>query len=187
MSAYRRQIPNALSASRVVLAAAFLLIYGSTSVAAFAAGVALAIAAVGTDVLDGILARRWQVTSEFGYFWDGLGDKAFYFAILLVIVGEDAAQAPLAWVLIVRELVLYALRALDRNRAKNLLRLRPLSRYHALFIRLYFLFFFVADGARLWGYAGSPPLYLGYAFGLLAVVSGYMTLVLQGRSIVSEN
>lgn len=187
MDSWWRQVPNALSLSRVVGAVAFLLTYTNADLKSYAIAVTIAIIAIITDFLDGYLARRWGVASEFGYFLDGLGDKTFYFAVLIVMTSEGASTNFLAWLLIAREVVLYALRALDRNRAKNLRRLRALSRYHALFIRLYFLCFLLRDGTKLMAYHTPVILHYGDVFGYIAVALGYISIVIQTRSIVRES
>ena len=72
MGPYREWTPNALSLSRVPAALAFLIIYSNGSPWKFTAAILLALFAFLTDVLDGWLSRRWNITSELGYFLDGI-------------------------------------------------------------------------------------------------------------------
>jgi phosphatidylglycerophosphate synthase len=137
MAAYRTWVPNALSISRVPAALAFLVVYSSSEKALYFSALGIAFVALMTDVIDGPLARRWCVTSEQGYFLDGLGDKAFYIGVLVTMIREQVTSSVLAWVLIAREVFLYALRTLDQSRAENLKSLRFYSKAYALFIRLY--------------------------------------------------
>lgn len=163
------------------------MVYSNKDSFRFALASAIAALAIATDVLDGFLARRWGLASEFGYFLDGLGDKTFYFAFLLIIVREGHSPALLAWILMVREIVLYALRALDINRADNLRRLRNLSRYHALFIRLFFFCILTVDGARFSGFDLQWIVPIGNALGVVAAVLGFLAIFRQTRSIVQES
>jgi CDP-diacylglycerol--glycerol-3-phosphate 3-phosphatidyltransferase len=78
---------------------------------AVAATAALAIAAL-TDLYDGMLARRWNVTSKFGALADPLMDKVFYlvvFPTLLWLLGRMPGEKIHALVMLVFT-VLYILR-----------------------------------------------------------------------------
>ncbi len=82
-SALRRGLPNALTVARLVVAAAFFatisltLRMGQHPDRAFWGNIATAlfIVAAATDFLDGYLARRWQVVSDFGRIMDPFVDK----------------------------------------------------------------------------------------------------------------
>jgi phosphatidylglycerophosphate synthase len=77
-----RSIVNSLSLSRIGLALLFVvcfqrkagLLYVSAALWAFA---------LTTDLLDGYLARRWKIASQYGRFWDSMGDKSFYAAVII--------------------------------------------------------------------------------------------------------
>src|SRR5438128_11941287 len=105
MHPFHRHLPNVLSLSRIPIAAAFLITFSTREAAMFWSSMAVLAIALLTDVLDGRLARMWNTASTTGYFLDGLGDKVFYAAILLVIARENPAQTFLAWALIARELI----------------------------------------------------------------------------------
>ena len=76
-----RQLPNAITVARIPLAAVFfvlLLIGGTAGEASMplrwtAAG--LFILAISTDWVDGYLARRFDIVSDFGKLWDPIADK----------------------------------------------------------------------------------------------------------------
>lgn len=76
-----RQLPNAITIARIPLAAVFfvLLLLGGTYglddlVIRWAAG-ALFVLAISTDWVDGYLARRYDIVSDFGKLWDPIADK----------------------------------------------------------------------------------------------------------------
>ena len=186
MASYRTWLPNALSISRVPCALAFLVIYSDTDKGLHFTALTIALIALLTDILDGLLARRWGITSERGYFLDGLGDKAFYIAILVTMVRERVTPSVLAWCLIAREVFLYALRTLDDSRAEHLVAHRFYSRSYALFIRLYFACFLLVDAFRL--YAHQPPTVLTYGdvWGYIAAALGSYSIFLLGRDIARE-
>ena len=71
-----KQIPNILSASRIVLCLPLLLVDAMT----LPFWVLYVIAGT-TDMLDGFLARRWGVESKFGARLDSLADFVFVLAV----------------------------------------------------------------------------------------------------------
>jgi phosphatidylglycerophosphate synthase len=186
MAIGRAWIPNALSVSRVPAAFAFLLVYSNEEPWRYAAAITLAAFALLTDFLDGILARRWRVTSERGYFLDGLGDKAFYIAVLLTMIREGLTSTALAWILIAREVVLYALRSIDPSRLQNLSSLRLYSRAYALFVRLYFGCFFLTDGIAVSGRRRLPLLLYNDVWGYIAAALGVYSIFLLARDIARK-
>jgi CDP-diacylglycerol--glycerol-3-phosphate 3-phosphatidyltransferase len=187
MHSYRRLIPNILSLSRVPAAILFLVFYSDNDIADFWVAIVVAFVALASDFLDGYLARKWRVTTQIGYFLDGLGDKTFHFAVLLVILREGESSTLLIWLLIIREVILYALRALDDKLAENMKQLRQFSRYHALFIRLYFAAFFVFDWFKFAGQQISTVMIFGEIFGWVAVGLGYFAIARLIQKIVRES
>ena len=71
-----RAMPNILSASRIVLCLPLLLVDAMT-----VPFWVLYVIAGTTDMLDGFLARRWGVESEFGASLDSLSDFVFVLAV----------------------------------------------------------------------------------------------------------
>lgn len=91
-----RQLPNAITVARIPLAVVFfvLLLLGGTygisdPVVRWIAGI-LFIVAISTDWVDGYLARRYDIVSDFGKLWDPIADKLLTGAgfIGLAILGE---------------------------------------------------------------------------------------------------
>lgn len=91
-----RQLPNAITVARIPLAVVFfvLLLMGGTFGILdlglrWAAGI-LFIVAISTDWVDGYLARRYDIVSDFGKLWDPIADKLLTGAgfIGLAILGE---------------------------------------------------------------------------------------------------
>ena len=70
MSRLRRHLPNALTTLRLLLAILFFWI-------PFAYQLTVVLIAAATDLLDGALARRWKVESEYGRVLDPIADRAF--------------------------------------------------------------------------------------------------------------
>lgn len=72
-----RRLPNTLSLTRFVLAAAFVVADGRV------ARLALIATAGASDFLDGWLARRHGLASRWGALLDALADRAFVFAAVV--------------------------------------------------------------------------------------------------------
>lgn len=91
-----RQLPNAITIARIPLAVVFfvLLLLGGTFglgdlTVRWVAGI-LFIVAISTDWVDGYLARRYDIVSDFGKLWDPIADKLLTGAgfIGLAVLGE---------------------------------------------------------------------------------------------------
>jgi CDP-diacylglycerol--glycerol-3-phosphate 3-phosphatidyltransferase len=91
-----RQLPNAITIARIPLAIVFfvlLLLAGtfgeSDLVMRWVAG-AIFIVGISTDWVDGYLARRYEIVSDFGKLWDPIADKLLTGAgfLGLAILGE---------------------------------------------------------------------------------------------------
>ena len=110
-ASWRDTVPNALTVSRVV--AVPLLTCAFYSQRARVARLPAAIFAVCalTDWLDGFLARKWEVFSDFGAFLDPVADKVLVCTCLALLSGELGAVVAVPTALIVcREIAVSALR-----------------------------------------------------------------------------
>jgi CDP-diacylglycerol---glycerol-3-phosphate 3-phosphatidyltransferase len=100
-----RQLPNALTVARLGLIPIFIaLMLAAQGGHSWPAGIVFGVAGV-TDQIDGFLARRWQVESDFGRIADPLADRLMIdaavillfvadhmpWAGLIVVVGRDLA------------------------------------------------------------------------------------------------
>src|SRR5262245_65471455 len=84
-----RQIPNALTILRFALVPIFvILMVNAGDGHSWAAGILFGIAAL-TDQIDGWLARRWHVESEFGKYADPLADRLMIDAAVLLLYLAD--------------------------------------------------------------------------------------------------
>ena len=99
------QLPNALTLARVVLIPIFVaLLLAATNGRSWPAAIVFGAAGV-TDQIDGWLARRWRVESDFGRVVDPLADRLMIdAAVILLFMDERLPWAALAIPL--RDLVL---------------------------------------------------------------------------------
>lgn len=104
-------LPNALTALRVVLLP-FILIpaYRSGSSGSLVAAAVFAIAAF-TDFLDGFAARQMRVTSSMGVFLDLTADKILVLSVLIALVQFGAVPAWAVIAIMAREVTISGLRS----------------------------------------------------------------------------
>ena len=75
------QLPNAITVARIPLALVFVVLlliggtYGEANLALRWIAAALFIVAISTDWVDGFLARKYEIVSDFGKLWDPIADK----------------------------------------------------------------------------------------------------------------
>ena len=107
VSAPLARLPNALTLARVVLIPVFVaLLLGADGGRSWPAAIVFGVAAI-TDQVDGWLARRWRVESEFGKVADPLADRLMIDAAVILL--WHAGRLP--WVALAipaRDLVLIA-------------------------------------------------------------------------------
>jgi CDP-diacylglycerol--glycerol-3-phosphate 3-phosphatidyltransferase len=100
------QLPNALTIARLALIPVFVtLVVMAEGEASWAAGWVFGIAGI-TDQVDGWLARRWHVESEFGRFVDPLADRLMIDSAVILLFAYDRLPWPALALIIARDGVL---------------------------------------------------------------------------------
>jgi CDP-diacylglycerol--glycerol-3-phosphate 3-phosphatidyltransferase len=101
-------LPNAITVARFLLVPAFVVLYARADGGHdWAAGLVFGAAGV-TDQIDGWLARRWHVESEFGKYADPLADRLMIDAAVIMLVIADRLPWPALVVIVARDAVLVA-------------------------------------------------------------------------------
>jgi len=127
---WRAATPNAITAARLVLAAAFVVLLSLPvarpgAAAPLLAATAIFVVAALSDALDGYLARRWRAVSRFGRVMDPFADKILVLSAFVLLAGPAfsiasdgnrvQASGVLPWmvaVILARELLVTSLRGL---------------------------------------------------------------------------
>ena len=103
--------PNILTLLRILLIPVFVIIYlVGMDGWNIAAAVIFVVAAI-TDWLDGFLARRLNLVSNFGKLWDPVADKLLVLAALLVLMDWGKAALVAVLIIVARELIIGGLRS----------------------------------------------------------------------------
>ncbi|HLI08983.1 MAG TPA: CDP-diacylglycerol--glycerol-3-phosphate 3-phosphatidyltransferase [Ktedonobacteraceae bacterium] len=107
-----RNVPNLLSASRMVgTILVFILVLVNQPTAFLLATLVFFLASV-TDYFDGYLARRLKVVSQLGIFLDLTADKVFVSTILVALVQIGLVPAWIVFIIITREFLVMGLRSM---------------------------------------------------------------------------
>lgn len=114
----KQQIPNILSASRLVATLLIFVFVLIDQPVFFLVATVLFVLASITDLFDGYLARRFKVVSSIGIFLDMTADKIFVTAILIAMVQLGLVPAWLVVIIITREFLVMGLRSMAASKGK---------------------------------------------------------------------
>jgi CDP-diacylglycerol--glycerol-3-phosphate 3-phosphatidyltransferase len=101
-------LPNALTIARLILIPVFVaLMISAGGEPSWPAGIVFGVAGI-TDQIDGFLARRWHVESDFGRIFDPLADRLMIDAAVILLFIYD--HMPLAGLIVIigRDVLLLA-------------------------------------------------------------------------------
>jgi len=94
-----QQLPNALTIARLALIPVFVaLMLAAEGGHSWPAGIVFGVAGI-TDQVDGYLARRWHVESDFGRIFDPLADRLMIDAAVILLYVAD--HMPLAGLIVI--------------------------------------------------------------------------------------
>jgi CDP-diacylglycerol--glycerol-3-phosphate 3-phosphatidyltransferase len=100
------QLPNALTVARLAVIPVFVaLVIQAGGEASWAAGILFGVAGI-TDQVDGWLARRWRVESQFGRFVDPLADRIIIDAAVILLWYYDRLPWPALALILIRDGIL---------------------------------------------------------------------------------
>ncbi len=110
-------LPNKLTVSRFALTVAFLAVMFSQVKYHTTIALALFIAGGITDFLDGHIARRDKLITNFGILMDPLADKILVCSAFIAFVGLGWIRAWMVVIIVARELVITGLRLLAASKS----------------------------------------------------------------------
>lgn len=105
-------LPNKLTVLRVILIVPFVvcMLVPSLGETGMYAAVAIFIIASLTDLLDGKIARKYNLVTNFGKFMDPLADKLLVCAALICLIELDRVPAWIVIIIISREFIISGFR-----------------------------------------------------------------------------
>ncbi len=109
-------LPNKLTLSRFLLTVAFLAVLFSELPYRESIALLLFVAGSITDYLDGMIARRRKLITNFGILMDPLADKILVCSAFIAFVGQGWVAAWMVVVIVARELAITGLRLLAASK-----------------------------------------------------------------------
>lgn len=107
-----RNVPNILSACRIVMLAPLVLLILLNQPVAYAFATALFFLVAITDTIDGRLARRYHLVSNLGVFLDLTADKMLVAGLLIAMVEVHLVPAWIVIIIVAREFLVTGMRSL---------------------------------------------------------------------------
>ncbi|WP_142559159.1 CDP-diacylglycerol--glycerol-3-phosphate 3-phosphatidyltransferase [Streptococcus mitis] len=162
----KENIPNILTIGRILFIPIFVLFlsFGEFPLLHGVAAIIFSLASI-TDYLDGYLARKWGVVSNFGKFADPMADKLLVMSAFIMLVGLNMAPAWVVAIIICRELAVTGLRLLLVETGGTVLAAAmpgKIKTFSQMFAIIFLLFH--------WNFLGQLMLYIALFF---TIYSGY--------------
>ena len=111
-------LPNKLTMLRIILTPVFLAVLYWGFPGADYAALAIFIIASLTDMLDGKIARKYNLVTDFGKFADPLADKILVVAALLWFVETGRMSAWMVMIVVTREFAVSGLRMIASDNGR---------------------------------------------------------------------
>lgn len=164
----KENIPNALTVGRILVIPIFILLLSlwHHPLSHQLSALIFALASL-TDYLDGFLARKWQVVTNFGKFADPMADKILVMTAFIMLVELKMAPAWVVALIICRELAVTGLRLLlVENGGTVLAAAMPgkIKTFSQMFAIIFLLMHWTLPGQVLLYIALFFTLYSGYDY-----------------------
>lgn len=111
-------LPNKLTISRIFLVFVFIICYYAFPKVPIA-GIIFIIASV-TDFIDGYIARKYNLITEFGKFMDPLADKILVLSALVIFVEQSIIPAWGVIIILFREFAISGLRLIAARNSSTI-------------------------------------------------------------------
>jgi len=191
-------VPNAITLSRIPLMFVIVgLMYCGWPGAATLAFVLFILAAVG-DWLDGYLARKLRLVSNFGKLMDAMADKIMVMGIVIALVDKHEVPVPLALITLCREFLITGMRMVAASKgivvaadsggkSKTMTQLIALGfLLGAPMLASDWAYFFGVDTSRAVEFVGKVGVVVFVAGTVLSVWSGYRYISHNARLVFAD-
>lgn len=177
----KKHIPNFLTILRIVLVPFFIAGFFASKEHVFQITFGIFLFASLTDLVDGYLARRWKLESEFGKLFDPMADKILNIAALFMLSRIGFADVIACIIIAVREFCVPTIREYYSAKGVKFPTLKS-AKYKTAFnmIAVLFLLYAIKNNELTYILIGNITLYLSAT---LAVLSGYFYIMLAQRQL----
>ena len=114
----KMNLPNKLTLLRICLIPVFVILMLSQVSNFFLISCIIFIIASITDFLDGKIARKYNLVTDFGKFMDPLADKLLVLSALICMIEYDLVAGWMVIIIVARELTVSILRAIAADNGK---------------------------------------------------------------------
>ena len=153
-------LPNKLTLTRIVLVPVFMIFVSLTQVGTdsfrpvwyLVAGIVFAAASI-TDFLDGHLARKWHMVTDFGKFADPLADKLLTTVAFIYMMRDGVCSPVVLCIILAREFAVSGLRMIAAgSKDGKVIAANMLGKVKTVLQMLTILFYYFSV-SLLWGNA----------------------------------
>jgi CDP-diacylglycerol---glycerol-3-phosphate 3-phosphatidyltransferase len=192
MGSVRMNLPNKLTTARLVLTAVFVLVFDLPLASRVSLALLIFVTAVITDYLDGEIARRHKLETDFGRLMDPLADKILMSAALVLACADLRVIPSWAVVLVLtREFLVTGIRLLAISKGA-VIAAEQLGKHKTAWQMITVIYFLMAEASHepLLGWLAplfawkwfSPPV-----FGVFCIVMMVGLTVISGMSYFWKN
>ena len=142
-------LPNQLTLARLALAVVFVVVMSLDFPGHYLWALGIFLVATVTDYLDGVLARRLGLVTDFGKLMDPLADKILTAAAFILFIPAGVFPAWVVIVIIAREFLITGLRVLANARGQ-VLPAERLGKHKTAWQMITILYFLVLLGTATW-------------------------------------
>jgi CDP-diacylglycerol---glycerol-3-phosphate 3-phosphatidyltransferase len=170
-------LPNQLTLARLALTVVFVGALATQYPYNHTVALVVFLVATLTDYLDGFLARRWQLITDFGKLMDPLVDKILTAAAFILLIPLDAFPAWVVITIVAREFLITGLRTLA-NQKGIVLPAERLGKHKTAWQMLTIIYFLLLLAWTDW--TSTSPAWMDFAWntigGLLTAITVFLTV-----------
>ncbi|MHB1682476.1 MAG: CDP-diacylglycerol--glycerol-3-phosphate 3-phosphatidyltransferase [Bacilli bacterium] len=133
--------------------------------------------AAGTDSLDGYIARKHQLITDFGKFMDPLADKLLVSTAMISLVAMQRIPAWIAIVVVAREFAVTGLRAVASTQG-HVIAASGLAKWKTALQMVALVAIMIGN----W-----PFVYIGFPFAMLAIYAAVLMTIVSGVDYFIKN
>jgi CDP-diacylglycerol--glycerol-3-phosphate 3-phosphatidyltransferase len=181
-------LPNQLTLARLFLVLPFVIALSIDFPGAKALALVLFILATLTDYLDGLIARRWDLVTDFGKLMDPLVDKIMTVSAFICLVAVGYLPAWAVITIVSREFLITGLRLIAASQGK-VLPAERLGKHKTAWQMLTIIFFLALLAVGKLGWVGQDEALTGaltiIGWGLVLVT--VLLTIASGASYLAKN
>lgn len=176
-------LPNKLTIFRVLLIPVFVIVYllGWQSQELRLAAAAIFIVASLTDLLDGKIARKYNLITDFGKFMDPLADKLLVVSALICLIVSGQVYAWIVIIIVAREFTISGFRLIASDNG-IVIAANYWGKFKTVFQMLMVIAKVLAFENVYWTLLGDILMWIALALTLISLV----TYLLQNAAVLKE-